>query len=315
MFKHIAAVFIGAASYGVLSTFVVLAYDRGYSLGEVVGSQQMVGFLLTAMFAWYIRQRESTGAWRRNESVRSNARGLTQLTWTQRLILMAAGMPTAITGLFYYHSLRYIPASLAILLLFQFTWIGVVVQAVRQRKRPSLAVLISLLILFTGTMLAAGLLEQGAGRFNMIGIALGLMAAVSYTLFLLLSGKAVPEAHPAYRGMWMMMGAMLMVFVLFPPRFLIDGSLWSDLMLFALLLGVFGALLPPVLFAYGVPHIGEGMAAILGAAELPMAVLLSTLVLREDITLLQWGGVAIILFGVAYPELMRRRRKGAAAVS
>ncbi|MFD0958998.1 EamA family transporter [Paenibacillus chungangensis] len=315
MLKPYAAVFIGAASYGVLSTFVVLAYDRGYSLGEVVGSQQMVGFLLTAMFAWYIRRRESAGAWRRNENIRSDERGLTSLTWTQRLVLMAAGMPTAITGLFYYQSLRYIPASLAILLLFQFTWIGVVVQAVRQRKRPSLPVLISLLILFTGTLLAAGLLEKGAGSFNMLGIALGFMAAVSYTLFLLLSGKAVPKAHPAYRGMWMMLGAMLLVFALFPPRFLFDGGLWSDLTLFALLLGVFGALLPPVLFAYGVPHIGEGMAAILGAAELPMAVLLSSLILREDVTPLQWGGVVIIVFGVAYPELMRRRGKGAAAVS
>jgi hypothetical protein len=35
--KHMVAVFLGAASYGILSTFVVLAYGHGYTLGEVVG--------------------------------------------------------------------------------------------------------------------------------------------------------------------------------------------------------------------------------------------------------------------------------------
>lgn len=71
---------------------------------------------------------------------------------------------------------------------------------------------------------------------------------------------------------------------------------------------MFGAFLPPVLFAIGVPHIGEGLTGILGASELPVAVFLSAIVLHEHVSALQWAGVMLVMLGVALPELMRRIR-------
>lgn len=231
------------------------------------------------------------------------------MTWKQRLLLMAAGTPTAITGILYYQSLQYIPASLAIILLFQFTWIGVLIQAISQRKRPNGIMLLTIAILFGGTMLAAGLIEQGAGKFNATGVVLGLLSALSYSLFILFSGKAVPSVHPAYRSAWMITGGLVLVFILFPPAFLFNGLLWSSLMFYGFLLGLFGAFIPPVLFAIGVPHIGEGMAGILGASELPVAVMLSAFILNEHVSVLQWAGVAVVLIGIAIPELIKRKRK------
>ncbi|MNW65137.1 EamA-like transporter family protein [compost metagenome] len=73
------------------------------------------------------------------------------------------------------------------------------------------------------------------------------------------------------------------------------------------MLGLFGAFIPPVLFAIGVPHIGGGMAGILGAAELPVAVLLSSFVLHEQVSGLQWTGVVLVLLGVMLPELYKLR--------
>jgi drug/metabolite transporter (DMT)-like permease len=306
--KYLLSVLLGAMSYGILSTIVVTAYDKGYELGEVVGSQLLTGVILTWSLATYTKWREK----RKDTVGASNSNVITtvtKLTWKQRLLLMAAGMPTAITGLVYYESLRYIPASLAIILLFQFTWIGVLIQAVSQRKRPNGIMLITLIILFGGTLLAAGILEQGATKFNLVGVSLGLLSAVSYSLFILFSGKVVPTVHPAYRSLWMLIGAVTLVFLLFPPHFLFNGQLWGDLLMFGFLLGFFGAFIPPVLFAIGVPHIGGDMAGILGASELPVAVLLSSLVLHEQVSFLQWAGVALVLMGVALPELVKRVRR------
>ncbi|OUS75293.1 EamA family transporter [Paenibacillus sp. MY03] len=314
--KHMVAVFLGAASYGILSTFVVLAYGHGYTLGEVVGSQMMIGFLLTwALSAWLNMRKKQAVKRQTNMKTQqangpqTNMRTKAVLTLKQKLLLMLAGLPTAITGLLYYESLRYIPASVAILLLFQFTWMGVLIQAVRLRKLPERKVYLTLAILFGGTLLAAGLAEPGVGAFHLGGIVLGLLAAVSYTLFMLFNGKAVPDAEPADRSKWMMLGAMLLVFLLFPPQFLWNGDLLSPLMLYGLLLGAFGAFIPPLLFAYGIPHIGEGLAGILGAAELPVAVMLSAVVLHEEVSFLQWIGVAIVLAGVALPEWLKRLRR------
>ncbi|MGO4544683.1 DMT family transporter [Paenibacillus sp. 2TAB23] len=308
--KYMISVFLGAASYGILSTIVVLAYGKGYELGEVVGSQLLTGFILAWILTFIMKWREKWNNSKKMESSNKPIAVSTRLTWKQRLLLMAAGAPTAITGLLYYQSLRYIPASLAIILLFQFTWIGVLIQAVGQRKRPSGIMLFTIAILFGGTMLAAGIMEQGTGNFNVMGVVLGLLSAASYSMFILFSGKAVPSVHPAYRSAWMITGGLVLVFILFPPTFLFNGQLWGDLLLYGFLLGMFGAFIPPVLFAIGVPHIGEGMAGILGASELPVAVLLSSFVLNEHVSALQWIGVVVVLVGVALPELIKRRKNG-----
>jgi drug/metabolite transporter (DMT)-like permease len=65
-----------------------------------------------------------------------------------------------------------------------------------------------------------------------------------------------------------------------------------------------------VCFARGMPQVGAGLGAILGAAELPTATLLATAVLGEQMTALRWTGVLLVLVGVALPEL--RVRRGAA---
>ena len=255
--KYYLSVLAGAMSYGILSTIVVLAYGEGYQLGEVVGSQLVTGFILSWLLALYTKFKTKRRSQTSKTSGAAATSVFTRLTWKQRLLLMAAGTPTVITGLVYYQSLRYIPASLAIILLFQFTWISVLIQAVSKRQRPDKVTFLTLIILFGGTLLAAGFLEQGLSEFNGLGIALGLLAAVSYSLFVLFSGKAVPSAHPAFRSAWMVTGGLILLCILFPPTFLFNGLIWSQLLVFGLLLGFFGAFIPPVLFAIGVPHIGE----------------------------------------------------------
>lgn len=305
--KYVLSVFLGAASYGILSTFVVLAYGAGYGLGEVVGSQLLTGFLLASGLAWFTKRREKRGERNAASHPHNPPAVHTALTWKHKLLLMAAGTSTAATGLVYYESLRYIPASLAIVLLFQFTWISILVQAVRERKRPSKAMLGAVAVLLGGTLLATGISEHGFGRFELAGVIWGLLSAVSYSVLILVTGKVVPSAHPAYRSLWMIAGGLALVLLLFIPKFVAGGiTLGWDLMLYGFLLGLFGAFIPPVLFAIGVPRIGEGMTGILGASELPVAVLMSSVVLNEYVSLLQWAGVVVVLIGVSVPELAAR---------
>ncbi|WP_379152961.1 EamA family transporter [Paenibacillus sp. sgz5001063] len=305
--KYLLSVLLGAMSYGILSTIVVLAYGEGYQLGEVVGTQLLTGCILAWLLALYTKVRQTRKQRRQGITPAAARQESPALTWKQRLLLMMAGAPTVVTGLVYYQSLRYIPASLAIILLFQFTWISVLIQAVSKRQRPDKVTLLTLLLLFGGTLLAAGIMDQGAAHFNTLGLTLGLLSAVSYSMFIIFSGKAVPSAHPAYRSAWMVTGGLLLLFIIFPPYFLFNGLLWGQLLLFGFLLGLFGAFIPPVLFAIGVPHIGGGMAGILGAAELPVAVLLSSFVLHEQVSGLQWTGVVLVLLGVVLPEVYKLR--------
>ncbi|QQE74522.1 DMT family transporter [Brevibacillus composti] len=285
--RYLLLVFLGACSYGILSTIVKLAYGQGYSPGEVVGGQMFFGFLLTWLPALFVlRQRPSL---------------------KRMLLLLAVGLPVGSTGLLYYNSLQHIPASIAIVLLFQFTWMSVLLETLLTRKRPAAITLYSLILLFAGTILAGGILDKGIGNFSFAGIAFGLSSAVSYTLFIFFSGKAAPEVNSWLRTSLMSTGSMLLVFLIYPPSFLVSGVLWDGLFGYVFLLAAFGVFVPTVCFNFGVPHTGPGMAGILGAAELPMAVFSSYIILQESVSLLQWLGVIIILLGIILPEWVRFR--------
>ncbi|MGE5702061.1 MAG: EamA family transporter [Clostridia bacterium] len=288
MIRWMLLVLVGACSYGILSTFVKFAYDEGYQVGDVVNSQMMFGAAMLWILALLFGRNRPT----RNE-------------W---LTLLAVGIPTGLTGILYYASLQYLDASLAIVVLFQFTWIGVLLDSLLERKRPGRDRLIALVLLLSGTVLAGGLVENSLTAFSFTGAGLGLLAAISYALQILFSGKAALRVNDWSRSAIMMTGSMLLCFIVYPPAFLLNGTLADGLWLWGLLLALFGAILPTLLFNVGVPKIGVGLSSILGAAELPTAVLLSSFVLQEAFSLLQWAGVALILVGVALPELLRKKQ-------
>ncbi|WJQ81715.1 EamA family transporter [Brevibacillus brevis] len=286
--RYILLVFLGACSYGILSTIVKLAYKQGYSPAEVIGGQMFLGFVLTWIPALFFLR--------------------TKPPLRQLLLLVAVGLTVGSTGMMYYNALQYIPASIAIVLLFQFTWMGVLIEAVITRRMPGKETIFSLLLLLTGTLLAGGIFESGGlAQFHILGVIFGLLSAVSFTLFILFSGKTAISVNPWLRSSSMATGSFLLASLIYPPAFLFNGALLDGLFPYVFLLAFFGILIPTVFFNYGMPHIGPGMGAILGAAELPMAVLSSYVILNESVSILQVSGVVIILLGIILPEWLRQR--------
>lgn len=110
-------VLAGGACYGLLSTFVKLGYRDGFSTAELTGSQVLFGCL---------------GLW-----LLSLARLSKIKTASFKVVvkLMASGMFTGLTGIFYYLSLKTLSASFAVILLFQFTWMGMLADWIYQRKK------------------------------------------------------------------------------------------------------------------------------------------------------------------------------------
>lgn len=288
--KSVLFVILGACCYGILSTMVKLAYDQGFQPGQVTGSQMMFGVIILSIF----------------NKIKN---GWVKLSPRQWISLMLAGMFVGLTGICYYTALQYIPASIAIVLLFQFTWIGVLVHACMEKRLPSLQKGISLVFLFIGTLLAGKMTGASMGDLPVLGIGLGLLAALFYAGFIAASGRIAVEINPWMRSLLMSIGSFLTACIVFPPQFLVDGSLRNGLWLWGGLLALFGIVLPNLLFTYGVPQVGGGLATILSSAELPVAVVMSWWVLGEPVTFLQWIGVLIILVGILVAEMPSKKGK------
>lgn len=272
-------VFLGACCYGLLATVIRLTYARGFSPAQVLGAQMTFGAIGLAAIAWP---------------------RATRIEPAIALRLVIAGIPTGLTGAFYYGALHALDsASLAIVLLFQFTWMGVLAESITDRRAPRLRELGAIALLLVGTALATGVLEDDLSELAPLGVALGLASAASYTAVIFVSGRVATQIAPVPRSALLALGSMLTVLVLHPPRFLVDGSLMHGLFLPSVATALLGPILPTLGFAVGVPRIGPAAASLIGAVELPAAMIAATLVLGEPSSPARWVGVIVILLGVA----------------
>lgn len=279
--KYALYVFLGSCSFGVLSTIVKLAYGEGFLPQEVIFAQYFFGWLM--MSAIMLKKGVPT-------------------TKKEKIQLLAAGTMMGVTGITYSMALSYISASLGIILLFQFTWIGLLLEAITTKKAPSRLKLATIAIILFGTALSGGLIGSEV-EWNVKGIIFGLLSAASYAFSIYFNGVVAPSLQSITKGYYIGTGALLMVTLIFPPVFLLDMGTVAGISKYGLMLGLFGMVIPPILFAAGVPKIGTGLATILGAAELPVVILLSMFVLKENVSVIQWLGVILILFALLLPQL------------
>ncbi len=283
--KYALLVFLGGCSYGVVSTFVKLAYGDGFGVGDVTGSQYVLGAIMLWIFTIFVPKNKLNGR--------------------QWLILTICGFPMGLTGIFYNKALEFVDASFAIILLLQFTWISMVLQFIIDRQAPSRKSISATVIILLGSILASGFLKSELS-FSPAGIGFGLLAALSFATFIMISGRSGIPVHPIRKAAIMTSGAALLVCIVLPPAFLINGALFDGLLLYGVFFGFFGSLVPPVLFNIGMPKVGSGLGTILSASELPTAVMMSTLILHEAVTYSQWFGVIMILCGIAFPNIQKR---------
>lgn len=276
-------VVFAASSYGTLSTMVKLAIQDGYTASEAVSSQYIVGFIL-ALILYLITQRK-----------------VPRLYGGFKIILLA-GVFTATTGIVYGMSLIYLPASLAVVMLFQFTWIGTLIDCIIRRRLPSRAETISLIILFIGTILAAGVLDVDLSGIDWRGWVYGFAAAVSFSLNMNVNTKQVKGMNTTTRLLFVSFIAALMIGFFQSPEIIWNGKLFTESLLFyGLALGLLGIIIPIYFFVIAVPKVGGAVSSILSAMELPVAVIVSVIVLSEALSVLQIVGIIIILLGMCIP--------------
>lgn len=281
---------LGASSYGVLSSIIKLAIGDGFTAAEAVTSQYYVGFFLVVVLVLLFKRKMPTfsGGW----------------------TLVLAGLFTATTGTVYGQAVQHMPASLAVVMLFQFTWIGTLLDAIIHRRMPDRVQWFALVLLFAGTILAAGVIDVDLSAISWQGWAWGFASAFSFASFLMINGKQIEGMDTLTRLFFTSLFAVVFISIFQRPDILWSGALFEQgLWKYGLLLGLLGIVAPIYLFAISVPKVGGALASILSAMELPVAITAAALLLGEKMTILQIFGIVVILFGIALPSVLAEREK------
>lgn len=285
--KGVFLVALGATSYGMLATFVKLAYKDGYTTAEVTSSQfiyGILGVLLINLFQKIVNKEKAQKA---------SSKNIFQL--------MVAGTSLGMTSVFYYLCVKYIDVSIAIVLLMQTVWMGVLLEWILDKKRPSTQKIISVVIVLFGTFLATKLYEFTI-QLDWRGIFWGILAAASFTTTMFTANKVALGISSAQRSLFMLLGGAVIVFTF--SAFTQVGSLNIGIFKnYGLFLALFGTIIPPILLNAGFPKTGLGLGSIVASLELPVSVLMAFLILNEKVVIWQWSGIALIILAIVIMNL------------
>jgi drug/metabolite transporter (DMT)-like permease len=285
--KGVFLVGLGATSYGMLATFVKLAYQEGFTTAEVTSSQFIYGIIGILIINLFQKQKAKTVA------LKATKKNVFQL--------MLAGTSLGMTSVFYYLCVKYIDVSIAIVMLMQSVWIGVLLEWFLDKKAPSKQKIFAVIIVLLGTLLATNLLNSTV-EIEWKGLFFGMLAACSFTTTMFTANKVALGISTAQRSLYMLLGGAIIVaaFALYTQTTPFNMDIF---MKWGIVLALFGTIIPPMLMNSGFPLTGLGLGSIVSSLELPVSVMMAYFILNESVIFSQWLGVLLIIFAIVIMNL------------
>jgi len=291
--KGVFLVGLGATTYGMLATFVKMAYTENYTTAEVTTSQFILGIIGILLINLFQKIKN------KNTATKASSRNIFQL--------MLAGTSLGMTSVFYYLAVKYIPVSIGIVLLMQTVWMGVLLEMILEKKLPSKQKVISVFIVLIGTVLATNLINNEI-QLDWHGIMWGMLAAASFTTTMFTANSVATNISSAQRSLYMLLGGAIIVFG-FSIATQVTPFNYAIFAKWGIILALFGTIIPPMLMNAGFPLTGIGLGSIVSALELPVSVMMAYVLLNEDVNITQWLGILLIIIAIVIMNINWKKSK------
>ncbi len=287
--KGVLLVSLGAISYGILATIVKYASNQGAHTSTLTFFQALVGVVVLFFMMKFDKKTAQQTLFPKS-----------------KLRLMLYGTSIGFTSCFYYLSIQYLSVSIGIVLLMQSIWMSVIWEMIQERKWAHWTKILGSFVVILGTLFTTNIFHQQLS-LPLNGLILGLLSALSYTISIVATNQVEKQALPITRSYYLVFGGLIVTILFWNVHILnhFDGMV---LLKYGIVLGLFGTIIPPIMFTKGVPIIGLGLAGILAVLELPVSVISAQFVLGEQLNLVQWFGVVLIIGTVVFINGKNRKK-------
>ncbi|HWR90375.1 MAG TPA: EamA family transporter [Dissulfurispiraceae bacterium] len=209
----------------------------------------------------------------------------------------------------YLSAISKIPVAAAILLQYQAPVLIALYSVLAGYQRLTAPLFCVLCGAVTGCFLMVGAYRLDVSVMNVEGIVTGLLSALSFALYSLMS-----ERHMKSRDPWLVLCLALVVAafiwnLLHPPFEAFFHGLDSSLWLPILYVGIFGTVIPFGLYNEGIARIGATRASITATLEPVMAGVLSFVVIGEVLEPVQIGGAGLVIVSIVFLQRSRREER------
>lgn len=287
-------VILAAALFGTLGPLSRFVYDAGMEPAALVAWRAFIGLIGTAAIVAF-RIRGGWASWTRLSDVPTRARAA---------LLLAACMAFTL-NLAIFIAFDRITVALALLGFYTYPAVVAVVNTLLGRERIDRTRGIALALAIIGTVaVVASQLDPATGiRFDALGFGLALGAALSQTVFVVVSRDGYPQV-PTEQAMGVVfvvtaIGSSIFALLASGPAAVTYPIREPSVLPLLLGIGIFAAAIPSWLFLGGVRAIGGTQAGILMLFEPVVGVALAAWLLSEGLSPIQVaGGFAILAAAV-----------------
>ncbi len=281
-----ALVFIAGASYGFIVPIIKIATMQDVYPNTFLPMQYLLAASVCVLGTLLFKKRPKS------------PKGL--------LKVAVLGLFTGATSICYYTAVSRLPSAVALTLLFQYVWVGILIDCALHRKLPSVSSVISACIVFIGTFFAAGIFDGSLSTLDPLGLLFGVGSAIFWALYLNFSGMVGTEEPVILRTLMLSIGGLVLTSLTNPGAYVLaatNPAIWP----FAIALSIMGILLPTALINFASPNLSAGSVSIMASSELPVGILAAWGFVQDQPSAFALFGTALVLIGIVskqVPELL-----------
>ena len=201
-----------------------------------------------------------------------------------------------LTSIFYFISMGLTSAAVANVLMYVSpVWVLIMSRIFFNEKFNAIK-LISIFGTVGGCVLVSGLMSKGSGVFNAVGIAFGVMSGVSYSAYSII-GKALltKYSNATLTAYACIFAGIASVFTINPQSIINIISAAPKSLIYIIAMATLSTAVPYMLYTVGLSSTTASRAAVIACIEPVCSTLISVFVLKENVVLSQYVGIAVIL--------------------
>ncbi|MFC3157692.1 EamA domain-containing membrane protein RarD [Chryseobacterium arachidis] len=268
---------VSSVSYGLIPIFILPVKHAHFSLDITLFYRFLFSALMIGGYLLYSK-----------ENISINKK--------EGLILAALGLCYAFSSEFLFLGYDYLTAGIASTVLFIYPVIVALIMFFFYKEKLNKISVTSLLLAFTGVIVLC--LKGKSLEINYVGLGIVMLSSLFYALYIVIVNKSdikVSGFKLSFYSMLFTSGYFMVKALLAKESFAIPSlTVFFNFTVFAFLTTVISTLC----LVFAIKNIGSTPAAILGALEPVVAVIISVFIFQEKFTFNLLMGIILILFGV-----------------
>ncbi|MDP4093867.1 MAG: DMT family transporter [Bacillota bacterium] len=286
--KGVLLIVMSAAGYGAMPIFAKSAYSAGASVQTLL----FIRFLLASLclFIYIFIKKEKI-----------------KLTLHTFILLLALGLVCyTAQSTFYFFAMKYISASLAVLLLYTYPILVYLFTHFVEKQKLNKRIITSIIITFTGIVLV---MDASIGKLDLMGVLFGFGAGIVYSAYVLIGNKTANKVSPIVTSGFVTLFASIGILILGISTKTLSFHFGYTVWFSIAGLTAFSTILAIITFFKGLEILGSIKTSILSMLEPFFVIAFSCIFLGDSLSWLQAAGSVMVLTGAALIVIFKEKDK------